>query len=100
MVHWTHRASEDLLAIGDYIAADDPVAARDWLEQLRQRAGDAAAAPNAGRIVPELGRADVREVFLRSYRIVYRVSSTGDVTVLTVFEGHMRLGPLNPDASE
>lgn len=99
MVYWTHRASEDLLAIGDYIAADDPVAARDWLEQLRQRAADAADAPNAGRIVPELGRADVREVFLRSYRIVYRVSE-GDLTVLTVFEGHMRLGPLKPDASE
>ncbi len=41
-------------------------------------------------MVPELGRDDVREVFLRSYRIVYRVGED-TVDVLTVFEGHRLL---------
>lgn len=90
---WTERAVADLLAIGEHIAADNPTAARAWLERLRERAEVAAVAPLAGRMVPEVGRDDVRETFPRSYRIVYRVEPDG-ITVLTVFEGHRTLGPL------
>jgi len=67
---------------------------RRWLApraaRLRQRAQEAAMAPLAGRIVPELGRDDVREVFVRTHRVVCRVRA-GPVEVLTVFEGHLRL---------
>jgi len=38
-------------------------------------------------VVPEFEGLDVREVFLRSYRIVYRVLEA-EIHVLTVFEGH------------
>lgn len=55
--------------------------------------------PNAGRIVPEVGRPDVREVLLRTYRIVYRVVDDG-IVVLTLFEGHRLLGELDLDADE
>jgi len=96
MLRWTERATADLLAIGDYIAADDPVAARAWIAKLQHRAVRASKLPRAGRVVPEIGRADVREVFLRSYRIVYRVVDDG-IVVLAVFEGHRLLGPLDPD---
>ena len=87
MILWTERATADLLAIGEYIARDNPVAARTWLDRLRRQAELAAGAPLAGRRVPELARDDVRETFLRSYRLVYRVDPDG-ITVLTVFEGH------------
>jgi plasmid stabilization system protein ParE len=46
--------------------------------------------PQTGRVVPELGRDDVRQVLLRTYRIIYLVHH-GGITVLTVFEGHRRL---------
>lgn len=78
------------MAIGDYISRDSPQEARAWVEKLRERA-PAAATPQAGRVVPELGRVDVREVLLRTYRIVYAVRAEG-IDVLTVFEGH-RLFP-------
>lgn len=42
--------------------------------------------PRRGRIVPELGRPEVREIFQRAYRIVYRVSK-GEVYILTVRHG-------------
>jgi plasmid stabilization system protein ParE len=90
-LRWTHRSIDDLRAIGRYIAEDDPRAARRWIEHLRQRAHQAAATPKAGRRVPEVDRDDIREVLLRSYRIVYRVVRDG-IEVLTVFEGH-RLFP-------
>jgi plasmid stabilization system protein ParE len=89
-VLWTQRSIEDLRAIGRYIAEDDPRAARQWVERLRRRAIEAAATPKAGRRVPEVEREDIREVLLRSYRIVYRVVRDG-IEVLTVFEGHRLL---------
>ncbi len=79
----------DLLEIGEYVASDDPKAARVWLDRLMALAVAAADSPRAGRRVPEVGRDDVRETFLKSYRLVYRVLPRG-IVVLTVFEGHRR----------
>ena len=95
-LRWTKRAAADLIAIGDYIAVDDAGASRAWVEKLRRRAALAARTPRAGRVVPEVGRADVREVFVRTYRIVYRLVP-GAIVVLTVVEGHRRLGALEAD---
>jgi toxin ParE1/3/4 len=83
---WTERAALSLEAIGAYISADDPVAAERWLARLVARAERAAAIPLSGRVVPEVRRDDVREVFVRRYRIVYQVRADA-VYVLTVFEG-------------
>jgi len=96
MIDWTEHAVADLVAIGDRIALDKPAAARAWVERLREQAVAIAATPRAGRVVPEIGRDDVREAFLRSYRIVYRVVDDG-IAVLTVFEGHRLLGPTTPE---
>ena len=87
MIRWTEAAVADLEAISEYIALDSPAMVVAWIERLEKRALAAAEAPLAGRIVPELGREDIREVLLRSHRIVYRVVADG-IEVLTVFEGH------------
>jgi len=86
---WTHRAEADLASIYNYIADDDPLAAEQWVEKLMERATLAAHAPHAGRIVPEFGVSELREVLVQSYRIVYRIRSA-EVHVVTVFEGHRR----------
>jgi toxin ParE1/3/4 len=90
---WTARALSDMTSIGDYIAQDDPVAAERWVAKLMDKAVNAASRPLAGRRTPELARDDIREVRLRSYRIVYLVRADR-VDVLAVFEGH-RLLPRN-----
>lgn len=87
---WTERAESDLIAIGEFIARDDPAEARIWVRKLMAAARAAARHPFGGRRVPELLRDDVREIFLKRYRIVYRVTAQHCV-VLTVFEGHKRL---------
>ena len=97
MIRWTQRAIGDLLQIGEYIADDNPEAARAWVDKLRRRIEQAGKSPHAGRRVPELGREDVREVFLKTYRLVYRVESTRNITVLTIFEGHRAWDELDPD---
>jgi toxin ParE1/3/4 len=88
-VRWTDRALADLDAIGDYIARDDPPAAERWVLKLASTAERMASVPRAGRRVPEFERDDLRETFLRSYRIVYRVLAQG-IQILTVFEGHQQ----------
>lgn len=86
-LRWTAHARQDLLEIGRYIARDDRQAARRWVQSLRERAQKAAEVPGTGRIVPEFRREDLREVLLRSYRIVYQVQAAS-ILVLAVFEGH------------
>jgi toxin ParE1/3/4 len=90
-IFWTDRALSDLDAIADHIARDNSEAAERWVMRLMQVAQKAAIAPLAGRRVPELSRDDVREILVRTYRIVYRVTARR-CEVLTVFEGH-RLFP-------
>jgi len=93
---WTRRALRDLREIGSYISRDNPDAARRWVARLHERGDRAAELPRSGRIVPEFGRDDLREVFLKSYRIVYRILDDR-IEILTVFEGH-RLFPGDPEA--
>jgi toxin ParE1/3/4 len=89
-LRWSQQAVEDLLKIGRFIAEDNPPAARRWVERLRQRARQAAEFPQAGRMVPEHSRPELREVIVRNYRIVYLVTEDA-IEVLTVFEGHRLL---------
>ena len=74
-LRWTDRARRDLLSIGRYIAQDNPSVARQWVERLRKRARQAAVRPLVGRVVPELQRNDVREVFLRTYKALWCIAA-------------------------
>jgi toxin ParE1/3/4 len=89
-LRWSERAVNDLIAIQQYIAQDNPQTAKAWVAKLRQRARNAANTALIGRIVPEFNQSDIREVFLGSYRIVYRVGNES-ILILTVFEGHQLL---------
>jgi len=97
MVRWTKQARADLLSIGYYIASDKPGAARSWVAKLKARANAASHMPYAARVVPEYVRDDVREVLLRSYRIIFRIVD-GDIHVLHVWHGHRLLPELDLDA--
>lgn len=48
--------------------------------------------PRSGRVVPELGRDDIREIFVQSYRIIYR-ARPDTVEILTVHHGARVLDP-------
>jgi len=89
-VGWSQRARADLGAIFAHIAADNRSAAERWIARILEHTEAAAEAPLLGRIVPELAQADIRETYLRSYRIVYRTDGQS-VWVLTVFEGSREL---------
>ena len=89
-IRWAGRARGDLHDIGDFIARDKPEAAVRWVNRIIAVVERVAVFPSSGRIVPEIGRDDIREVILEKYRIVYQIRDDG-VIVLTVFESHMHL---------
>ena len=90
-VELSPEAADDLVAIAQYIAKDNAVAAQLWIERLVSKARQAARHPLAGRVVPEWRDPAIREVFLRTYRIVYEVQAKR-IIVLTIFEGHRLIG--------
>lgn len=65
----------------------------------RDRAESVLGAPRAGRIVPEFGEDDLRELIERNYRIVYRVRPEA-IHIVFVFEGHRLLRASDVDDDE
>lgn len=83
-------ALDDLDEIAANIARHNPRAADAWVVRLLEQIEKACFQPTGGRIAPELKDPNIREVFLRSYRIIYRIEPDS-VLVLRVIEGHRRL---------
>jgi toxin ParE1/3/4 len=72
-VVWTRIARETLQEAVEYIAADSIDAARNVLARALDSAESLGTLGERGRMVPEYGRSDVREVFVGSYRLMYLV---------------------------
>ena len=73
------RAEESM----DWIARDDPEAARRWVAHLFDRVRQLRQFPDSGRMVPEARRPEIRELIMDQYRIIYRRDPTR-IIVLTV----------------
>jgi plasmid stabilization system protein ParE len=84
-VVWTDPALERVEQIAVYIAGDDPDAAVRWTVELFAAVARLADFPESGRIVPELGKREVRELIFGAYRVFYRIGPS--VQVLSVRHG-------------
>ena len=73
IVVWSPEALEDVDAIAAYIARDSIFYAAAVVEKMLVAAADLNRFPQAGRVVPELNQPDVRERFVYSYRLIYRI---------------------------
>ena len=84
-VKLSRTAPGDLEKIVPFIAADNPVAADRFGQQLIDQAEALGTHPLAGRVVPELGDSSVRERVFRANRIVYRVHEERRLVVVARF---------------
>ena len=83
-VRWTDQAVEDVRRIREFIEHDSPKYGRLVAERIVDATTRIESFPRAGRIVPEVGRDELREIILGQYRIVYRLD--GELaTLITVF---------------
>jgi toxin ParE1/3/4 len=71
-VRWSAEAIDDLESIEEFIGRDSPRYGAMVVELLVQSVDLLEDHPNAGRIVPEIGRPEFRELIRDTYRIVYR----------------------------
>lgn len=73
-------ARRDLRDIVRYISLDSPERAVDLGQFLVSSTKRLADFPEMGRVVPEFGDLSLREIVVRSYRVIYRVDH-GDCRV-------------------
>ena len=79
-------AIADLIAIGRYIARDNPGRAETFVQELEQKCTVLATAPRAFPLVPLRKNKDVRRRVHGNYLIFYRVSAD-QIDVIHVLHG-------------
>jgi len=88
---WTEPARDDLREIFQFIRQDNPVGARNVIQEIREKVERLAQFPLSGRDVPELPDPSLREVIVGNYRVIYRLVGNM-VEILTVVHGRRKVG--------
>jgi toxin ParE1/3/4 len=92
-VRWSETSENDLVAIVQYVAEDNPHQAHEIFKRIKETASNLRAFPDRGRIVPELleqGVTQYRELIIPPWRIIYRVSEN-KVYVLSVLDSRQNV---------
>lgn len=66
----------------EFIAQDDPQVAIEWSKHILDRCDQIPIYPKSGRIVPEIGLVQIRELIDGNYRIVYEMSDKQVIILL------------------
>lgn len=85
-VNWSPEASEDLKSIAEYIARDSEFYARAVVSKIIEMARNIPDNPLSGRMVPEICQDNIREKFVYSYRLVYRIEQD-HIQILAIIHG-------------
>ncbi len=91
-VIWSPQAQRDLADLFSFIARDAPRQASLFIQQIIDKTDSLPRFPDIGRIVPEVGRPDIRELFHGRYRIVYR-RKEARIEIVTIYHGARLLDP-------
>jgi plasmid stabilization system protein ParE len=94
-VVWSPEAIEDIESIASYIERDSAWYARAVASKIVETAETIPRYPELGRIVPEIGDASIRERFVYSYRIIYRLDAER-ILIAAVIHGSRLLQPFIP----
>ncbi len=92
-VAWSPEAVEDVEAIASYIAKDSSYYASAVVKKILTTGSTLNQFPHIGSIVPETGDPAIRERFVYSYRIIYRVRDE-QVLIVAVIHGKRLLDPV------
>jgi plasmid stabilization system protein ParE len=89
-ITWAPRAKRRAGEYGEHIAQDNEEAAYAWLVGIFKEVERIKDFPEQGRIVPEIGCPDVREIFYMSHRIIYKIGSRR-IRIVTIRHGRQLL---------
>lgn len=85
-VKWSPQALADVAAIAEYIERDSPFYAKAVVAKIVGATRKLSEYPLSGRVVPEMKDNAIREHFVFSYRVMYRIDKE-DVMVVSVVHG-------------
>ena len=85
-IGWSPKAIDDVDSIALYISRDSTSYAAAVVRKFLDTARSIEAFPFSGRVVPELDDTNIRERFVYSYRIIYRIEET-TVVIAAVIHG-------------
>jgi len=85
-VNWSPEAIEDLESIAVFIARDSEYYARAVVTEIISVSRSVREFSLIGRVVPEIGDEGIRERFIYSYRLVYRVEPE-QILIVAVIHG-------------
>lgn len=83
---WSPDALEDIEAIGEYISRDSEFYAESTVLRIYEAPQSLVNFPKSGRIVPEIGDENIRELFVFQYRIIYEIKNN-EIHILTIIHG-------------
>jgi plasmid stabilization system protein ParE len=89
-ITWSPEAIEDVEAIAEYISRDSEFYAGAVVSKILELARGLPQFPLAGRVVPELGDENIRERFVYSYRLIYRIERQS-ILIVAVIHGRRLL---------
>ena len=85
-VIWSPSALQDAEDIAEFISRDSPEHAALFIERLIEKTDRLAEYPLSGRIIPEIGRENTREIIYGTYRIMYLIE-TQEVWITGIIHG-------------
>jgi toxin ParE1/3/4 len=87
---WSPLSLDRVSEIAGYIARDKPSAAEKWVKAIFSKVEQLEVSPELGRIVPEIGNSQFRELIYCNYRIIYRIEKMR-ISILTIRHGRQLL---------
>ncbi len=84
MVIFSQRAKYQLKQIHDYIKSDSKFYAKKVMHEIISECKNLGNFPKVGRCVPEIGDVTIREIFLYSYRMIYKVTDSKKIVILAI----------------
>ncbi len=70
---WSEEALEDIESIATYIEKDSPIYAKSVVSKFFEKAEILQEFSDLGRTVPEFNDPTIREIFVYSYRLIYKI---------------------------
>jgi len=81
---WSRLAFADLQDIYEYVAEDSALYAARLIEGIEKRIAILPSQPFIGRVVPEKGVNEIREVFHGNYRIMYSIDKLPTIYIYRI----------------
>lgn len=97
-IEWSPEATEDLESIAEYITRDSEFYARAVVSKILTVSRKIQNQALIGRVVPEFNDEMIRERFIYSYRLIYKIDGSA-ITIVAVIHGKRLLENI-PDRFE